>query len=102
MKVKEERKEGKKEGRKGGRKEGREAEEGRVQRRIRDGERRESEGNGRIFHIPRSHIIFVIFSFYISSLQVQFFNWACVYVDGCVYEGVLERMWEGIPLIRYK
>ena len=42
--MKEERKEGKKEGRKGGRKEGREAEEGRVQRRIRDGERRESEG----------------------------------------------------------
>lgn len=43
------------------------AEGGRKQRRVRYGERRDSERDERIFHTPRSHIIFFVFSFHISS-----------------------------------
>lgn len=69
----EERKEEMKDGRERGKagrvkaeREGWRGEGGRKQRGVRCGERRDSERNGRIFHTPRSHIIF-FFSFHISS-----------------------------------
>lgn len=70
--------------------EGWRGEGGRKQRGARCGERRDSERNGRIFHTPRSHIIFFFFFSYFKLEVSSFQLYMCevyVCVDGCRYGG---------------